>query len=186
MNSVVPEFKQFIERVILNLKEDLKTIRTGRATPALIENLQVLTYSGSTTLKLREIATISTEGPQALVIVPFDPSIIADIEKAILTSSLGLSPAVQGTRLLVKIPPLSQEQREKFVKLAGQKVEERKVSIRGQRDEARRKIKGLMEKKEITEDMKFRLEKELDTESSRAMDEIDKAKQAKEVEILAI
>lgn len=184
--DIVSYFKDFTQKTINALKEDLKSIRTGRATPALIENLQVLTYGGSTNLKLMELATIATEGPQVLIIAPFDPSVIADIEKAILSSSIGLSPATQGTRIVVKTPPLSQEQREKFLKLAGQKVEERRVSVRGQRDDARRKIKSRLEKKEITEDMKFRLEKEIDIEASKAMEEMDKIRETKEKEILEI
>lgn len=184
--DIVSNFKQSTQKTILALKEDLKAIRTGRATPALVENVQVVTYNGTTTLKLKEVATITTEGSQTLVVTPFDPSTTGDIEKGIMTSAIGLSPASQGTRILVKIPPLSQEQREKFIKLSSQKVEERRVSVRGLRDDARRKIKAQLEQKTITEDTRFRLEKEIDTASSEAMDEMDAIKESKEKEIREI
>ncbi len=184
--EVVAHFKQSIQKVISALKEDLKSIRTGRATPALVENIEVLTYGGTAKLRLKEVSTITTEGPQTLVIVPFDASTTGDIEKGILSSTAGLTPSSQGTRILVKIPPLSEEQRQKYIKLSNQKVEDHRVSVRGQRDDARRKIKAQFEDKTITEDMKFRLEKEVDTEATKGMEEIDLIKESKEREIKEI
>lgn len=186
MNLVLTAFKSFAEKVVGLLKEDVKIIRTGRATPALIEDLLVQTYGEQTTLKLTELATITTDGPSALVIAPFDPTTIQDIEKSILKSSLGFSPIVQGTKILVKIPPLSQEQREKIKKFIGQKVEEKKVMIRNRRDEARKKIKSMLEKKEITEDEKFRFEKETDSVTQNYMKEINTIKENKEKEIMEV
>lgn len=184
--DIVPNFRQSTQKTINALKEDLKSIRTGRATPALVENLTVTTYNGTTTLKLKEVATITTEGPQTLAIVPFDQSTVGDIEKGILSSAVGLTPASQGTRILVKIPPLSQEQREKFIKISSQKVEEKRVSVRGQRDDARRKVRANFEQKTITEDAKFRLEKEIDQATSEVMKEMDSIKESKEKEIREI
>ena len=184
--DIVTQFKQSSQKTVLALKEDLKSIRTGRATPALVENIPVTTYNGTTTLKLKELASISTEGSQTLVIAPYDVSTTGDIEKGILSSSMGLSPASQGTRILVKIPPLSQEQREKFIKLSNQMVEEHRVSVRGQRDDGRRKIKSQYEQKTITEDTKFRLEKDVDTVSSKIMEGMDDIKESKEKEIREI
>lgn len=177
------EFKQASQKVIDGLKEDLKSIRTGRATPSLVENIYVEAYGGQSKLRLLELATITTEGPSALLIIPFDPSVMSDIEKSILKSPLGISPAVQGNRILLKIPALSEEQREKFIKLASQKVEERKGIVRNLRDNARRSIKNSFEKKEITEDDKFRQEKEIDLASQKYIEEIETHRQHKETEI---
>jgi ribosome recycling factor len=177
------EFKSKAQKAIDFLKEDLKSIRTGRATPSLVENLTVEAYGGSTKLRMMELATIVTEGPSALSISPFDPSTLQDIERAILKSPLGMSPIVQGSRIIIKIPPLSEEQREKYIKLAAGKVEEKKVQIRAARDDARRSIKEKFEKKEITEDAKFRVEKEIDTSSSKFMEEVEVIKDKKEQEI---
>lgn len=181
--DLISEFKQKSQKIIESLKEDLKSIRTGRANPSLVENLVVETYGGTTKLKLMELSTITTEGPTALSIIPFDPSTTSDIEKSILKSPLGLSPAVQGNRIIIKIPPLSAEQREKYIKLVGEKIEERKNQIRNLRDEIRKNIKNLFEKKEITEDEKYRLEKEIDNHNSVVMKEIDNIKEKKEAEI---
>lgn len=177
------EFKQQSAKVIENLKEDLKAIRTGRATPSLVENMIIESYGGSTKLRLMELSTIATEGPSALSIVPFDPSVLADIEKSILKSPLGISPAVQGNRIILKIPSLSEEQRNKYVKLVGQKVEERKTMVRNLRDNARKTIKTSFENKSITEDEKFRQEKDIDIASQKYMEEIEIIKGKKETEI---
>jgi len=150
------QFKQQSSKVIELLKEDLKSVRTGRATPSLVENILVDAYGGQSKLRLLELATITTDGPSALSIVPFDPSVLTEIEKSILKSPLGISPIVQGNAISLKVPSLSEEQREKFVKLVGQKVEERKNIIRNLRDNARKSTKAAFEKKEITEDDKFR------------------------------
>ncbi len=177
------EFKQQSKKVIEALKDDLKSIRTGRATPSLVENLIVETYGGQTKLRLLELATIVTDGPSALSISPFDPSVLSDIEKAILKSPLGISPAVQGNKITIHIPALSEEQRDRFIKVANQKVEERKGIIRNLRDNARKTIKTAFEKKEITEDDRFRQEKEIDLASQKFMEELEAHKKRKEEEI---
>ncbi len=186
MDPIINDFSQSAQKVINNLKEELKSIRTGRASPSLIENLVVETYGGQAKLRLLELASIATEGVSALSVSPFDPSTLADIERAILKSPLGLSPIVQGNRIIIKIPSLSQEQREKLTKLIGSKVEEKKVIIRNQRDDARKKIKLKLEAKEITEDNKFRLEKEIDNKTQNFMEEIQALKANKEKEIMAV
>jgi len=176
-------FKQNSQKVIEDLKEDLKSIRTGRATPSLVENIIVEAYGGQTKLRMLELATITTEGPSALSIIPYDPSIISDLEKAILKSPLGISPSNQGNKIVLKIPSLSEEQREKFIKLVGQKVEEKKNIIRNLRDNARKSIKTSFENKETTEDEKFHQEKEIDTTIHKITEEIEKIREKKETEI---
>ncbi len=181
--DTVAEFKSKSQKAVEFLKEELKSIRTGRATPSLVENLTVEAYNGTAHLRMVELATIVTEGPSALIISPFDVSVIQDIERAILKSPLGMSPITQGSRIIIKIPPLSEEQREKFIKLAGSKVEEKKVQIRSNRDDARRILKDQFEKKEITEDEKFRIEKDIDAASGKFMEEVELIRDKKEQEI---
>ncbi len=183
MNSDIAEFKVAVDKLIAHLKEELKSIRTGRASASLVENLVVEAYGGQSKLRLLELASIMTEGPIQLVISPFDPSTTQDIEKAILKSPIGLSPAVQGSRIIIKIPPLSQEQRDKYIKLAGSMIEEKKMMTRNARDETRKKFKNQFEKKEISEDEKFRYEKELDTITQSYMQNIEQIKENKEKEI---
>ncbi|MDO9028601.1 MAG: ribosome-recycling factor [Candidatus Roizmanbacteria bacterium] len=176
-------FSQLANKTIQSLKEDLKSIRTGRASPSIVENLIVETYGGQTKLRLLELATITTEGPQALLIIPFDPSVLLDIEKSVLKSPLGLTPAVQGSKIIIRIPSLNTEQREKYIKIVREKVEEKKVTIRNHRDDTRRIIKTAFEKKEMGEDEKYRLEKEIDSQTTKFMEEINNIKESKENEI---
>ena len=184
--DVVSTFNQQADKTIAALKEDLKSIRTGRASPSLVENLTVETYGGQTKLRLLELATITTEGASSLLISPYDPSVIQDIERAILKSPLGLTPATQGTRIVIRIPSLNTEQREKYIKDVGEKIEEKKVTIRNHRDDSRRTIKNSFEKKEMSEDEKYRLEKEIDSQSTKFMEEINVIKENKEKEILEV
>lgn len=186
MDLILITFNQNTDKVINSLKEDLKTIRTGRASPTLVENMMVETYGGQAKLRLLELSNIATEGPSTLLLTPFDPSTITDIEKAILKSPLGISPIVQGNRMLIKIPPLSQEQREKMMKLINQKIEEKKEIIRNYRDNTRKNIKNSLEDKIITEDDKFRLEKEVDMATQKRMEEIKNIKEKKEKEIMEV
>jgi ribosome recycling factor len=181
--DLIAQFKQNAQKAVEILKEDLKSIRTGRASPSLVENLMVDTYGGQSQLRLLELSTITSEGPQTLSVAPFDPSVLSDIEKAILKSPLGVTPATQGNRILLKIPPLSLEQREKFIKLVGEKIEEKKNQIRSLRDSMRKTIKTSYEAKETTEDEKFRLEKEIDNITAQLMEEIQVIRDKKEAEI---
>lgn len=184
--DLVQNFKTQTQATIAQLKEDLKSFRTGRANPALLENIMIETYGGSTKLRLLEMATITNDGPTALTVAPFDPSTTQDVERGILKSPLGLSPQVNGNRILVRIPPLSEEQREKYIKLVSQKVEEKKGHVRNQRDESRKKIKNMEEAKEISEDERKRLEKDIDAASQQVMIEIQSIKDNKEKEIMEV
>lgn len=186
MNPLISEFKAFTQTIILQLKEELKSLRTGRANTALVEDLIVETYGGSTKLKLKELSTITTDGPTALLILPFDQSTSADIEKAILKSPLGLSPQVQGGKIIIRLPPLSEEQRQKMVKIANQKIEDHKVMIRHERDEVRKKIKQQFDAKTLGEDEKFRLEKEVETITQNSSAEMQTVKENKEQEIMEV
>jgi len=186
MDPLISGFNNSLQNIVIRLKEDLKTVRTGRANPVMLENLIVEAYGGQSKLKMMEVATITTEGPSIILIQPFDPSTVQDIEKAILKSPLGFSPQVQGTRLLIKVPPLSEEQRLKFTKLIGQIIEEKKSIIRNERDNVRKTIKSQFENKDLTEDGKFRLEKEIDNITQKFTSEIQQIKESKEKEIMAI
>lgn len=186
MNPSINDFKTATARVIASLKEDLKSIRTGRANPAVLEDIIVETYGGSTKMKMMEMSTITTDGPIQLVIMPYDASTTSDIEKAILKSPLGLTPVTQGGRIIVKIPPLSQDQRQKLTKIVSQKVEEFKNQVRSARDEARKKIKQMHENKDITDDQKYRFEKEIDTATQGVNEEIQKIKENKDKELMEV
>ena len=186
MDQILSDFEKSCGSVLIHLKEDLGAIRTGKANPGIIENLPVETYGGQAKLRLMELSTITTAGPSLLMVAPFDPSTTKDIERAILKSPLGLSPRPDGTKLMITIPSLNEEQRQKMTKLVGQKAEERKVMIRNKRDEARKKIRNDFEAKNISEDQKFRLEKELDQLSQEFTEKIQEIREKKDQEIMLI
>jgi ribosome recycling factor len=186
MNPTVNDLKLPIQKAVQHLKDELKTIRSGHANSSLVEGIMVETYGGQAKMRLKEIATITNEDPTTLAIVPFDPSTTSDVEKALLKSPLGINPQTQGNKIILRIPPLSEEQRTKMVKLIHQKVEDEKNVIRNERDEMRRKIKQAFEAKNITEDDKFRMEKDIDKLTQEAMSEIDDIRSRKDNEIMEV
>jgi ribosome recycling factor len=182
----INSFKQTLQKTVTNTSENLATIRTGRATSALIENIQVKTYGGQATLKIIELATISNSGPQELLVAPFDPSTLQDIEAAVRASSMGFIVAVTGNQIRVKAPPLSEEQRQKYTKLVSQFSEEGREAIRRHRDAIRKELKDQSDSKEISDDQKYRLEQEIDKVSKEYTEKIDTLRKSKEEEVLTI
>ena len=184
--TVLTEFKSRLAKSVEFTTHELRQIRTGQVSPAMVEDLSVTTYGGSTTMRLTELASISTEGPITLVVSPFDVSTVQDIERAIQASPMGLQARVDGKIIRITTPPLTQEQREKFVKLANAKVEEGKIHMRGHRDDARKDLKALFDAKEISEDDKFRTEKEIDATTKEYTDSLDELRKKKQDDIMAI
>ncbi len=139
-----------MQKSIELLKQELATIRTGRATPALIEHLKV-EYAGIPT-PLNQLAGISAPGAKLLVIQPWDRGSIHSIEKAILKSDLGLTPVNDGNVIRLNIPPLTEERRQELVKAVRRRVEEKKIVVRNLRREAMDELKGLEKNKDISQD----------------------------------
>jgi len=173
-----------LSKIISYLKSELSAVRTGRAHASLVEDLEVLAYGQK--MLLKELASITVPEPQLIVIEPWDKSIIQDIEKAFRNSKLGLSPAVDEQIIRVPVPPLSEERRQEFVKLVKQKVEEARQKVRDARQEAIEEIRRQEKDKEISEDEKFRLQKEVQREVDECNQEIQEIGEAKESEILRI
>ncbi|MDA1317022.1 MAG: ribosome-recycling factor [bacterium] len=186
MNDILQEYKANIQARIDKLKEEFKSIRTGRAQGSMVENIVVETYGGSMKMKILELASITTEGSSTIIITAFDPSTVQDIEKAILTSPIGLTPKTEGNVLIIRIPAMNEEQRIKYTKVLSQQVEETKQSIRYARDDIRKKVKVMMDEKDITKDENFRLEKEIDNLTRLSSNELQELKDRKEEEIMAI
>ncbi|MCR4329450.1 MAG: ribosome-recycling factor [Candidatus Roizmanbacteria bacterium] len=178
--------KQKLSTVVEEARESLGAIRTGRASPALIENISVTTYGGQAVLRVLELATIANEGPQDLLVVPFDHTVLQDIETAIRNSQMGFSVVTQGTQIHVKTPPLTQEQREKYVKLVSKLAEESREKVRKLRDDVRKQVKMQFESKAIGEDEKFREEEMIDKVSREYTQKIEDLKSAKEKEVMTV
>ncbi len=148
--EIQTETKRKMEKTLEILKEEFKSIRTGRATPGLVENVKVSCYGSLTPIK--QLAGIAAPEPQLIIISPYDPSILKDIEKAVLQSELGLTTNSDGKVIRIPIPPLSGERREKIVTQIKEMTEETKISIRNIRREANKHIDKEEKDSILTED----------------------------------
>lgn len=166
------------------LKNELASIRTGRASPSLVEHLRV-EYAG-TPLPLNQLASISAPEPRQLVIQPWDRNTIHDIEKAILKSELSLTPISDGTIVRINIPLLTEERRQDLIKVVRRRVEERKVTIRNLRRDALDELKKLEKNKQISQDELRRATDQLQKITDSASTGTDQIGREKETELAEI
>ncbi|CAN5140287.1 ribosome recycling factor [soil metagenome] len=184
--DTIANLKEQIQKVLDLIKNDISTVRTGRANPALVENLQIVTYGGSTKLRVLELATIAVSDSQTLVITPFDESTRDDIRRGIVDSGSGLNPSDDGHVLRINIPPLSTERREELIKMMNHKLENGRIMIRQARHEAMADVKKQVEDKEISEDDQNRLEKDVQKIVDDTISTIDSLGKQKEEELMQI
>jgi len=173
-----------MQKTIEALKRELNTIRTGRATPALVEYIKVDAYGVST--PLNQIATISVPEAKLLVIQPWDRSTLASIQKAILQSDLGLNPINDGTSIRLAIPPPTEERRKDLVKVVRRRVEEARVTIRNLRRETMEELKRLESEKEISQDENRRALDRLQKLTDSFIGKANEVGQDKEAEVMEI
>lgn len=178
------KIREKMQKVLEFVLSDLATIRTGRITPSLVEDIEVAVYQGQQKLKLKELATIQTQDLQTLVIIPWDKSIIGDIKKGIMIAGIGVNPVVDGEKIRIVFPPLTTEDRERYIKLLAKKLEAGRIMIRQVRQDAMREVRESFERKEISEDEKFRYEKRIQEITDEYVKEINEAGKKKEDEIL--
>ena len=180
MEELVSRAAQKFQKVIDIVRADLATIRTGKAQPALVENLIIDAYGSK--MKLVELATIAAFDPTTLLVTPFDIVNAEAIAKAISDANLGLTALIEDTRVRVIVPALSEERRQEYVKLAKTKTEGGKVMIRQIRHEAMEAVV----KSELNEDSQKHLEKEIQTLTDKTVAELDLMASEKEKELLTI
>jgi len=162
--------------------KEMGMVRTGRASPATVENIKVDAYGMPT--PLNQLASISVPEPQVILIQPWDKAVMAEIEKAILKSGLDLNPVVAGNVLRIPFPPLSEERRKELVKVVHAMAEECRVSIRGLRRDAREEIKSGEKDGKVSEDDSRRAQEKTQEVTDRFIAEVDKLLAGKEKEIL--
>ena len=170
-----------MEKTIISIRGNINTARTGRANPAILDRIEV-SYYGSMT-PLNTIANASTPDSQTIVIKPFDISVIAEIEKAIMSSDLGLTPSNDGNSIRLSIPPLTAERRKEFVKLVSKLGEEGKVALRNVRRDA---LKSVGKLEGIPEDELRYLEDGIDKLTSNFVKQVDELVSQKEKEITKV
>lgn len=173
-----------MQKSIESLKHDLAKLRTGRAHPSILDGLTVEYYGTST--PLNQVASITVSDSRTLTVTPFDKTMVAAVDKAILTSELGLNPATAGQVIRVPLPPLTEERRLTLVKQLKASAEEARVSIRNIRRDANNHIKGLLKDKKITEDEERREQDNIQKLTDKNIGEIDKIVQEKETDLMHV
>ncbi|WP_028776170.1 ribosome recycling factor [Shimazuella kribbensis] len=184
INEVKSTMQEKMDKAVQVLKRDLMSLRAGRANPALLDKVMV-DYYGSPT-PVNQLANISTPDPRTLYIQPWDKTAVAQIEKSILKSELGLTPNNDGAAIRISIPPLTEERRGDLVKMARKMGEEAKVAIRNVRREANDELKKLEKNGEVNEDSSRRGQDEIQKVTDQFVKEIDKIVADKEKEIMEI
>ena len=184
IDTVLEELKLRMNKSLDALQDDLMSVRTGRASPALVERLPVEYYG--TVTPLNQMATIAAPEPRLLVIRPWDPSALGDIERAIQKSDLGLTPMNDGKLIRLSIPRLTEERRRELVKVVSRRVEEARVAIRNLRRDALHDLKEFEQEKMISEDDFFRGKDKVQELTDEFVESIDGIGERKEAEVMEI
>ncbi len=182
---MIQAHKPQFQHIITQLKDELEKLRTARATPTLVEDILIEAYSGSK-MRLKELASISIPEPRTIVIKPWDPSIIKQIEKGLIHSALEFNPVLEADILRINLPELTQETREKIVKKLRTMLEEGRIKLRTIRDEVKKEVERKAKTSEITEDDKYDFIEELNTVTHSFTEQIDKLGKQKEEDIMRI
>jgi ribosome recycling factor len=184
INDVLSEAQDRMDKAVEALQNDLRAIRTGRASPALVERLKVDYYGTAT--PLNQLATISAPEPRLLTIRPWDASALSSIEKAIQRSDLGLTPANDGKIIRLNVPRLNEERRQELVKVVTKRVEEGRVAIRNVRRGAIDDLRELEKEKMISEDELHKGRERIQELTDQVIEQVDDIGKAKEKEILEV
>jgi ribosome recycling factor len=184
IDEVMGDVRERMAKSVDALQEDLMAIRTGRASPALVERLSVEYYG--TVMPLNQLASIAVPEPRLLVIRPWDASALAEIERAIQKSDLGLTPMNDGKLIRLNIPRLTEERRRDLVKVVARRVEEARVSIRNLRRDALQDLKDYEKEKMISEDDYYEGRDKVQELTDKFVEKIDEIGRRKEAEIMEI
>jgi ribosome recycling factor len=184
LKEIYSEAEGRMKGAVQALEEDLSGIRTGRASPALVERLQVEYYD--TLTPLIQLASINVPEPRSLLIRPFDPTSLKSIERAIQASDLGLTPNNDGKVIRLNLPPLTEERRRDLVKVVHARVEDGRIAVRNIRRDSIKDLREFEDEKLISEDDRERGEEELQKITDRLIEELNKVGERKEKEILEV
>jgi ribosome recycling factor len=184
VEEILSDAEERMKKAVEDLRRELNAIRTGRASPALLDRIMVEAYGSQ--MPLNQVATISVPEPRALLISPWDRNVLPAIEKAILKSDLGLTPTNDGTNIRLNIPPLTEERRKELVKRVHKLVEEHKVAVRNVRRDANEELKRLEKNRELSEDEVRRASERTQKLTDKYILEMDKIQAAKEQELLEV
>lgn len=181
---ILDDAEEHMQKSLEWLHSELNTIRAGRASPAMVENVRV-DYYGSQT-PLNQMASVNAPQPDLLIIQPWDRSALNAIEKAIQSANLGLNPSNDGTLIRIPVPPPSEERRRDLVKSAKSRGEESRIAIRNVRRTAKDQIKSTQQDESLSEDMRYEAEETLQTLTDRYIEKVDALLERKEGEIMEV
>ena len=182
LQEIVEDTKVGMEKSLQSLGAAFKRIRTGRASPSLLDDIRVDYYDNLT--PLTQLASISVEDAKTIAIIPWEKAVVQDIEKAIMESELGLNPATSGDTIRVVLPDLTEETRKEFIKKARSEAENTKVSLRNVRREGNSQLKEFLKEKEISEDEERQGEEEIQKLTDLFVGRVNEALSAKEKDLL--
>ena len=180
----IEDVKPRMEAALEALRREFATVRTGKATPALLATVRVDAYGSK--MPLNQLATISAPESSLLLVKPFDKTLLPDLERAIMTADLGLNPANDGNIIRIPIPPLNEERRQEYVKLLHRMTEEGRISIRHARRTVREELHQLVRDHELSEDESRRREDGIEKLTKEYAGKIDQLLRNKEEEVMAI
>ena len=181
LDNYIKELEKSMEKTFAYFLKEFSGLRTGKASPNLVEELQVEAYGGFS--RLKDVAGIAAPEPRMLIVQPWDVSIIDSIVKAISKANIGITPVKDGKIIRLPIPELSQERRNEMKKLAKKIAEENRVAVRTLRRDANEKIKKMQKDSQITEDLKSQGEKKVQDLTDKTIQKIDHALKDKENEL---
>jgi ribosome recycling factor len=184
LDEIKKDTQARMQKSVEALRHDLTKVRTGRASPALVEHLKV-NYYGSD-MPLSQVATVNVTDARTLTITPWEKQMVSPVEKAILASDLGLNPNTAGTVIRINLPALTEERRRELSKHVHNEGENAKIAIRNIRRDANQQVKELLKDKQITEDEERRSEDEIQKLTDKAIKDVDEVVKAKEQELMAV
>ncbi len=184
MQNIKQETQARMKKTLDTLSVELAKLRTGRAHPSLLEHIMVSYYGNDT--PLNQVANITIADTRTLLITPWEKTMVQAIEKAIMTSGLGLNPATSGAAIRVPLPPLTEERRKEMTKIVRMEGENARVAVRNIRRDTNNYFKDQLKKKEITEDDEHRAQDEIQKITDKFIADIDKILAAKEAELMEV
>jgi ribosome recycling factor len=184
INEIKKDAEARMGKSVEALKHELTKLRTGRAHTSLLDHITVDYYGNQTPLS--QVASVTVSDPRTLTVTPWEKQMVQVVEKAIMTSDLGLNPATSGTVIRVPLPPLTEERRKDMIRVVRQEGEGARVAVRNIRRDANSDLKGLLKEKEITEDEERQAEDAIQKLTDKYVAEIDKLLEAKEKDLMEL
>ena len=181
---VISKYRDRMDKTVQALKEEFASLRTGRASSGLLDQVMVEAYGSRT--PITQVGSVSVPDPRSITVSVWDKGLVVSVEKAIRNSGLGFNPVVEGMNLRIPIPPLTEERRKDLVKLAGKYAEQQKIAVRNVRRDANDDLKKAEKDGAITQDEQKRMEGEVQKLTDEAIKRVDEALKTKEQEIMQV